>query len=110
MTRSEQSIACADKGALDAWRGSDQRCDVTKGRACSPPGRERPPAAASALPRHSRPRGHERITRVIDLDHRRIILAVPRGAGVSPALKQLADEVITIDDVTLRSLVRINEE
>jgi len=47
---------------------------------------------------------------VIDLDHRRIILAVPRGAGVSPALKQLADEVITIDDATLRSLVRINEE
>jgi hypothetical protein len=32
------------------------------------------------------------------------------GAGVAPALKQLADDFITIDDATLRSLVRINEE
>ncbi len=39
---------------------------------------------------------------------RRIILAVPHQAGVAPELRQLADDVLTLDDAALGCLLSVN--
>ena len=48
--------------------------------------------------------------RVAQDEGRRVILAIPHGAGLADELRQLADEVRTLEDETLRGLFEISED